>query len=216
MEVVYQQHGGGNHGGWNNNNNNNSNNKIELSMAAPGNLAVKCWNCNKNVHRSKECQSPSTNNKYKPSNNGNNSNGNARSQRDVVCDECGMCGHKHDRCFCLAANAHRRPANWCPPPGYRGSSGASGEEQGQATLDHSGDDCNGYELMMCQLTFAQHKDLLHDPNIIWLGDFGASTHSTAYQNGMVNMVDATSSDGIVVENNQVNNVESIGDVPGVF
>jgi hypothetical protein len=62
---------------------------------------------------------------------------------------------------------------------------------------------------------AQHKDLLHDPNI-WLGDSGALTHSTAYQNGMVNMVDATSSDGIIVGNNQVNAVESIGDIPGIF
>ena len=69
--------------------------------------------------------------------------------------------------------------------------------------------------MMCQFTFAQHKDLLHDPNI-WLGNSGASTHSTAYQNGMINMVDATSSDGIVVGNNHVNTVESIGDIPCVF
>jgi hypothetical protein len=120
-----------------------------------------------------------------------------------------------DRCFCLAVNAHHRPANWRPPPGYRGSGSGAGDEQGQASLNHSGDNCNGYELMMCQLTFAQHKDLLHDPNI-WLGDSGASSHSTAYQHGMTNMVDATSSDGIVVGNNQVNAVESIGDIPSVF
>jgi Zinc knuckle len=96
MEVVYQQRGGGNHGGRNNNNNNN-----ELAMAAPGNRAAKCWNCNKPGHKSNECRSPSTNNKYKPRNNSNNSNGNngnstTRSQQDVVCDECGMQGHKHD------------------------------------------------------------------------------------------------------------------------
>jgi hypothetical protein len=95
-----------------------------------------------------------------------------------------------------------------------GSSNVSGDEQGQATFDNGGNDCNG-QLMMCQFTFAQHKDLLHDPNI-WLGDSGALTHSTAYQNGMVNMVDATSSDGTIVGNNQVNAVESIGDIPGIF
>jgi Zinc knuckle len=213
MEVVYRQNGGGNHGGRNNNNNNNH----ELAMAAPGNRTKTCWNCGKNGHVSKDCRAPRTNNKYKPGNNNNNNgSSNTRSQRDVVCDECGMRGHKRDRCFCLAVNAHQHPANWRPPAGYRGSgSSGAGDEQGQVSLDHSGDDCNGYELMMCQLTFAQHKDLLHDPNI-WLGDSGASSHSTAYQHGMVNMTDASSSDGIVVGNNQVNAVEAIGDIPGVF
>jgi Zinc knuckle len=157
MGVVYRQHGGGIHGGRNNNNNNNH----ELAMEAPGNRTKKCWNCNKAGHVSKDCRSPSTNNKYKPGNNNNNNNNgssNTRSQRDVVCDECGMRGHKRDRCFCLAANAHRRPANWRPPAGYRGGNSGAGDEQGQASLDHGGDDCNGYELMMCQLTFAQHKE----------------------------------------------------------
>jgi hypothetical protein len=107
------------------------------------------------------------------------------------------------------------PSSQSAPPGYCGGSSGVGGEQGQASLDHGGDDCNGYELMMCQLTFAQHKDLLHDPNI-WLGNSGASSHSTAYQNGMVNMTDASSSDGIVVGNNQVNVIESIGDSPGIF
>jgi hypothetical protein len=216
MEVVYRQRGGGNHGGRINNNNNNH----ELAMAAPGNHMKNCWSCGKNGHVSKDCHSPRTNNKYKPSNNNNNNNGNrgssnARSQRDMVCNECGMRGRTRDRCFCLAVNAHRRLASWRPPPGYCGGGSGAGDEQGQASLDHGGDGCNGYELMMCQLTFAQHKDLLHDSNI-WLGDSGASSHSTAYQHGMTNMVDATSSDGIVVGNNQVNTVKSIGDIPGIF
>ena len=97
MEVVYRQRGaGGQHSARNNNNNNNNNN--ELAMAAPGNRAVKCWNCDKIGHKSKDCRAPSTNNKFKPknNNNGNNNNGNARSQRNVVCDECGMRGHKRD------------------------------------------------------------------------------------------------------------------------
>jgi Zinc knuckle len=97
MEVVYRQRGGGNHGGRNNNNNNNH----ELAMAAPGNRTKNCWNCGKNGHVSKDCRAPRTNNKYKPGNNNNNNNNNgntsnARSQRDVVCDECGMRGHKRD------------------------------------------------------------------------------------------------------------------------
>ena len=94
MEVVYRQSGGGNNSHGSRNNNNSSNNNNQIAMAAPGNRAVKCWNCGKTGHRSKECRAPNTSNKFKPTNsNNNNSNGNTRSQRNVVCDECGMRGH---------------------------------------------------------------------------------------------------------------------------
>jgi hypothetical protein len=65
------------------------------------------------------------------------------------------------------------------------------------------------------MTFPQHQELLRDYKF-WIADSGASTHSTAHMNGMINVRKGKSSDGMVVGNNQVNVVESIGDIPGIF
>jgi hypothetical protein len=120
------------------------------------------------------------------------------------------------RNVCLAVNASKRLAGWRPPAGYRPGGGGATGEHGQATLDIDSSDCNGYELMMCQMTFPQHQDMLQDYKI-WIADSGASTHSTgAHMNGMVNVRKGKSSDSMVVGNNQVNVVQSIGDIPGVF
>jgi gag-polypeptide of LTR copia-type len=217
MEMLYRQRGGGNSRSINNHNS-------ELAMAAPGNRAPKCWNCNKPGHKSSKCRAPSTNNKLRTgrtSNSRGNNRGtgdsNNRYRRDIVCNECGLRGHLRERCFCLNENASKRPANWKPPAGYQPSGGGTSEEQGQVSIESNS--CNGYELLLCQIdrpfSFPQHLDLLRDPNI-WIGDTGASTHSTPHMHGLINMQAADKSDGIRIGNNQINSVKAIGDLPGTF
>jgi hypothetical protein len=202
----------------------------------PGHKVNVCRSPNTNNKfrpaRSNNSNSKSNRGRDDGGNNGNangdgNNNGN-RNNRDIVCNECGMRGHTRDRCFCLESNASRRPAGWRLPAGYQrrnngsngGNNGGSNSgEQAHANMDYGNDDC--YELLMCQvgkqdkMTFPKVKALLEDPNI-WIGDTGASTHSTSHKKGMVNLRRADSTDNIQVGNSEVNRAEYIGDVPGTL
>jgi hypothetical protein len=63
--------------------------------------------------------------------------------------------------------------------------------------------------------FPKVQALLEDPNI-WIGDTGASTHSTSHKRGMTNVRKADASDNIQVGNSDFNQAEYIGDVPGTL
>jgi hypothetical protein len=73
---------------------------------------------------------------------------------------------------------------------------------------------------MCQtdhelvtMSLPKAKGMLYDPNI-WIGDTGASTHSTAHMQGMLNMKDGSGAVGIQGFDGSTHMVDNIGDIPG--
>lgn len=134
--------------------------RSEVGMAAPGaNANGVCYNCGQSNHRAAQCRAPFSNFRFRPNNpaggRGNApaaaggggrgiGNGAGHNNRNQICGECGGRGHSTDRCFCLAANASRRPTGWQFPPGYQ----PRRQEQGHANVDVNGD---GFELLLCHL-----------------------------------------------------------------
>ena len=133
----------------------------------------------------------------------------------MTCRECGLRGHERDRCFCLAANASRRPAGWTPPVGYTGGGAAADREQGHVHIDNDNQD---FELIMvhtdialeehepmpslmrradynpsplalssiADMQFPSHQGSLRDPNS-WLADTSASMRITGNLPGTYNL-----------------------------
>jgi len=225
----------------------------ELGMAAPGARADVCWNCGHPGHRSYECTSPDSNQRYRPAggrnstgrgggrgrgrdnggrgnSNGGRGRGGGRGRnrnRNITCDECGLVGHTRENCYCLEANASRRPPDWNFPSGYQpggrnntSTTNTSGEQMTAHVEDADNNNIPAdYELLMSnieqQLTFPHTRALLDDPNI-WIADSAASCNCTGHLQGLTNLIPAESSDGIMVGNRSVNKTEYIGNVPGVF
>jgi hypothetical protein len=236
----------------------------EVGMSAPAvaGAARVCHNCGHAGHMAAQCHAPFSNFRFRPGGGGGAGgrgggaapaghengaggrgigNGAGHNNRNQICGECGGRGHSTQNCFCLAANATRRPAGWTFPPGYqphREQAAANINGDGfelmlcHLTVDggHQDDD---FELLLCQvdpmdshwdsnnpqdvpaMTFPSKQGLLYDPNI-WLADSAASTHSTAHLQGMTNLQAGTSANAIQVGNATMNQVQFIGDIPGTF
>lgn len=70
-------------------------------------------------------------------------------------------------------------------------------------------------LSIRDLTFPKSIDLLRDPNV-WVGDTGATTHSTPFKAGMMNKRKANAEDNVTVGSGANVKAGMIGDIPGTI
>lgn len=121
-----------------------------------------------------------------------------------TCESCGTFGHHEKDCWDKPENAHKRPK------GYKTqaekAAGRAGSETGATTSDII---LIGGQFH--QLKFPSHVDLLKDPNF-FVGDTGASTHSTSSMDGATNIREPTPDEGISMGNRQTSKVSKIVDL----
>ena len=169
---------------------------------------AKCWNCGKVGHKKSECPSLKTNG----NNNGSDS---SRSKKfNGVCNLCGKKGHKAADCWDSEANKDKRP-DWYKPKknGGEASGAAVGGELVLSSICGVCKDQSKNKELSLAMTFPDDIGLLDDENI-WVGDTGASCHSTSHKVGMIDCVQADKGDSMTAQSGGEIIPDLIGNIPG--
>jgi hypothetical protein len=109
-----------------------------------------------------------------------------------------------NKCWELPENASSRPSNWKSRKGTETANVAYDEPTGpqvELLLSNIDDEL---------LTFANHQELLQQPNI-WIGDTAATVHMSPHEEGMINIKKTRG--GITVGNGEVMVAKKTGDIP---
>ena len=161
---------------------------------------MMCYRCGLNGHRANECTNPAN-----PSLVEEQQHALGRS----VCNECGRWGHSAANCFNRNENAHKRPEGWRGPfykQGYlKPDQETTGEPGFVALACKQVDEPMTDEMMMAMANTENNGEFLQvstqhgrgpslkDPEI-FIGDTGATRHSTFCAEGGVNSRAETSAD----------------------
>ena len=158
----------------------------EVVMAS---AEIECYKCRRKGHKANKCPDLTT-----PSFQGN-------------CNLCGKRGHKKEACWNDEKNAAKRPAYWRNGTGSANTNRNETSNTGVEVLMHGID-----EVMLSGLEVPNSLDILQDPDI-WIGDTGATVHSTPHDIGFGDVHD-DSTTGIVVANGEKMPCAKVGTIKG--
>jgi hypothetical protein len=179
---------------------------------------VKCYKCGKAGHKAFQCPDIYS---------GSTKQGEGKTKFKGTCNQCGKVGHKKADCWDLEANKDKRPKNWKVKTG---ETGAAGVEIGSVeTLLGAVDmcfDCStdegavlseiaGATVAAVGIAFPDDIAMLSDRNI-WIGDTGASSHSTFDSTGLIDVKQASDQDQVTVGNGEQMKSTAVGDLPVVI
>ena len=194
-------------------------NEVSVTAVDGKNAKEKCYKRGKMGHKAYQC-------KQGGSNNGN------QNKFTGTCNHCGKVGHRKVDCWDLPENAEKRPK------GYKakdkkaaakvGETGATSVEvllgSYYECLSYNDDDDDddwvevtevGGVALEEPLEFPDNFALLKDKDI-WIGDTGASSHSTFSNEGLILLQTVNDGDRITVGNGQVMKPDQVGKLPIVM
>mmetsp|Transcript_18815 Transcript_18815/g.23344 ORF Transcript_18815/g.23344 Transcript_18815/m.23344 type:complete len:1201 (+) Transcript_18815:436-4038(+) len=155
-----------------------------------------CYHCHETGHKANECPKKAQR---------GHQGWHGRSKFKGNCRSCGKAGHKAANCWRDERNAAKRPA-WF-----------KAKENGQQPNNETGntgiDNGNTVEFLLCGMQFPNSPGLLRHPNV-WIGDTGATVDSTPFEDGICNLKDAESGEGIKVGNGVLEKTTKTGDLIG--
>ena len=166
-----------------------------------GAFAVECYKCHKKGHKANKCPELEHEKRF---------NG--------TCNLCGKRGHKKEDCWNDEKNVAKRPASWKSRADSTVGATISANEATNASVEvlMSGFDVfqedEVVECIMSGIEVPNSLDVLNDPDI-WIGDTGATVHSTPHDLGFVD-IRSDSTTGIVVANGAKMPCSKIGTIKG--
>ena len=157
--------------------------------------SVVCYACGRKGHKADSPNCPLKQNQS------DDSSG-KRKKFKGTCNYCGKRGHKANDCWEKAENAKHRPTGWVS----KINSEASGAAVNQSP--------NELICLSAPVKSASHTVDLLKRNDVWIGDTGATCHSTPYDYGMTNCIAFKPEDSITMGNGVAVTTSKFGEVNG--